>query len=242
MFDTTLAVVMLFSLLACAVTTFGIHLISKHEAWARNRSIFFVAFAAGLLLTVSLLHIAPKALRMNASAPALMLVGFLALCLLNRLLHLYLCPGDNGTAPLGLIPMLGIGLHSFIDGCIYSVTFSVSILTGVLAATGMVLHEIPEGIVVYVALQRGRFRGREAWTYAFLSAGATTPLGALIAYPFAAEAGDALLGGMLAASAGALLYVSASHLLPQVEEENRASTLTFFAAGVVFAVLFILVT
>jgi zinc transporter ZupT len=41
--------------------------------------------------------------------------------------------------------MLGIGLHSFIDGFIYSITFSVSIFTGALAATGMVLHEFPEG-------------------------------------------------------------------------------------------------
>jgi zinc transporter ZupT len=43
--------------------------------------------------------------------------------------------------------MLGIGFHSFIDGFIYAITFTVSIFTGLLAATGMVLHEFPEGII-----------------------------------------------------------------------------------------------
>jgi zinc transporter ZupT len=40
-----------------------------------------------------------------------------------------------------------VGFHSFIDGVIYSIAFTVSIFTGVLATMGMVLHEFPEGII-----------------------------------------------------------------------------------------------
>jgi zinc transporter ZupT len=58
--------------------------------------------------------------------------------------------------------MMGIALHSFIDGIIYSVTFSVSALTGALAAIGMVLHEFPEGIFTYVLLLQGGFHKRKA--------------------------------------------------------------------------------
>jgi ZIP family zinc transporter len=52
--------------------------------------------------------------------------------------HEYECSADYAT---GIIPMLGIGLHSFIDGVIYAVTFNVSILTGVLVAVGIVLSK-----------------------------------------------------------------------------------------------------
>ena len=44
---------------------------------------------------------------------------------------------------------------SFIDGIVYTVTFSVSALTGVLVSIGMVLHEFPEGIFTYVLLRKG---------------------------------------------------------------------------------------
>jgi hypothetical protein len=40
---------------------------------------------------------------------------------------------------------VGIGFHSFIDGVIYSIAFTVSIYTGFLATMGMVLLEFPEG-------------------------------------------------------------------------------------------------
>jgi zinc transporter ZupT len=46
--------------------------------------------------------------------------------------------------------MLCIGFHSFIDGVIYSIAFTVSILTGFLATMGMIPHEFPEGIITYL--------------------------------------------------------------------------------------------
>jgi zinc transporter ZupT len=43
------------------------------------------------------------------------------------------------------------------------------------------------------------------------------------------------LGLLLALSAGALVYVGASHLLPEVEKENRRYSLVALAAGVLVA-------
>ena len=55
------------------------------------------------------------------------------------------------------LSMIGIGFHSFIDVLVYSITFTVSFFTGMLAASGMVLHEFPEGIITYLLLLRGGF-------------------------------------------------------------------------------------
>jgi hypothetical protein len=56
------------SSLAAAVTTIGIYVIRRFERWGRNNTIYFICFAAGVLISVSFLHIIPKAFSMNAKA------------------------------------------------------------------------------------------------------------------------------------------------------------------------------
>lgn len=85
----------------------------------------------------------------------------------------------------------------------------------------MVLHEFPEGIITYLLLLRGGYRDKQALVLAILAAGLSTPLGMLISYPIISELGPRLLGAFLALSAGALVYVGATHLLPQAETERK---------------------
>ncbi|MBN1135201.1 MAG: ZIP family metal transporter [Anaerolineae bacterium] len=237
MFTDGFAAVILASFLACAVTTIGIYIISRYEQWGREHSVYFMSFAAGVLISVSFTHIIPKSFQMNDNAPIFLLVGFLGIHLSNRLVKLYVCHEYECTDyAIGLIPMLGIGFHSFVDGVIYSVTFNVSILTGVLAAIGMVLHEFPEGIVTFVLLERGGFNRKQSAVFAFLAAAISTPLGALISFPFINRINQAALGTWLAISAGALVYVGASHLLPAVEQEQKRYSILALAAGVLVAI------
>lgn len=230
--------VMLASSMACAVTTIGIYVISRFEAWGRRNTVYFMSFAAGVLVSVSFIHIVPESFHMHSQAPIFFLAGFLALHLLNRFLRLYICD-DYATAAyaLGIIPMIGIGFHSFIDGIIYSVTFNVSLFTGALAAVGMILHEFPEGIVTFLLLEWSGFSRKKATLYAFLAAAVSTPLGTLISYPFVAEVERSTLGILLASSAGALVYVGASHLLPEVEKANRRYSLIAMLVGVLVAAI-----
>lgn len=241
LFTNESAAVILASLLACAVTTIGIFVISRYERWGSQHSAYFMSFAAGVLISVSFLHMVPKSFEMSDSAPVFLLVGFLGLHLSNRLLGLYICHRyESADYTVGIIPMLGIGLHSFVDGLIYSVTFNVSILTGVLAAIGMVLHEFAEGIVTFVLLGRGGFDRRTSARYAFLAAAVSTPLGTLVSYPFINSIKPSTLGVLLSISAGALIYVGASHLLPAVEREHRRYSILALAAGVLVAVFIVL--
>ena len=229
------------SLLAALVTAIGIYTIRRFGAWGRKYSIYFVCFAAGVLISVSFLHIIPKSFEMNTNAPVYLLIGFVFLHLFNRFVTAFVCERAPDSAyGIGLIPMLGIGLHSFIDGFIYSITFSVSVFTGALAATGMVLHEFPEGIITYLLLLRGGFREKTALILAILFASLTTPLGMLVSWPYISEIDQPLLGSLLALSSGALVYVGATHLLPQAEKEHRKYSLCALGAGVLVAVIIVL--
>jgi len=229
------------SALAALVTSIGIYVIRRFERWGRQNTIYFICFAAGVLISVSFLHIIPKAFSMNSNAPLYLLAGYLGLHLFIRFINAFVCDKTpDSHYEIGLVPMLGIGFHSFIDGFIYSITFTVSIFTGLLTATGMVLHEFPEGIITYLLLTRGGFKERTSLLLAFLAAALTTPLGMLVSYPFISRINKPLLGALLAFSAGALVYVGATHLLPQAETEHKKYSLFALGAGILVAVIIIL--
>lgn len=230
------------SLLAAAVTSLGIYTIRRFADWGQRNTTYFMCFAAGVLIAASFLHIIPKSFTMNPQAPAWLLAGFLGLHLFNRFLTAFVCERDPDKKDyaIGVVPMLGIGFHSFIDGFIYSIAFTVSILTGYLATMGMVLHEFPEGIITYLLLVRGGVAERSAMALAFLAAAATTPLGMLVSYPLISEIERPTLGALLALSAGALVYVGATHLLPRAEREHRRFSLVALAGGVLVAVIIVM--
>ncbi len=237
----TIAPAVVASLLACLVTTVGILAIRRWEQTSLRYSACFVCFAAGVLIAVSFLHIIPKSFAMNPAAPWFLLLGFLFLLLLSRFMSIYIChkSEDAVAAAAGLLPVLAIGLHSLIDGVIYSVTFRVGIFTGTLAAVGMVLHEFPEGVVTYVLLRRGGLAQRPATLYALAAAAVSTPAGTLLSLPFIKSLRGAPLGALLAVTAGALVYVGATHLLPEVEKQARKSTLLALIAGIAVAIVIV---
>ena len=241
MFTSTFGAVILASTLACLVTTIGIYVISQYEKWGNQNVVYFISFAAGVLISVSFIHIIPKSFEMNHTAPIYLLIGFMAIYLFNRFLNVYICnERESINLSVGIIPMIGIGFHSLIDGIIYSVTFNVSIFTGILSAIGMILHEFPEGIVTFLLLERAGFSKKRSVIFAFLAAAISTPLGTLVSFPFISKIERPTLGILLAVSAGALVYVGASHLLPEVEKENKRYSIISLGVGILVAVLIML--
>ncbi|MEE4299876.1 MAG: ZIP family metal transporter [Pseudomonadales bacterium] len=229
------------SAVAALVTTAGIATIRRHKAWGEYNSPYFMCFAAGVLVSASFLHMIPRAMAMTTLAPAYLLGGFLGLLLSNHFLTAFVCQRGTGAkdAALGLVPLLGIGLHSLLDGVVYSVAFEVSVLTGVLATLGMVLHEFPEGIVIYVLLLRSGFAEGRAALWSFLAAALSTPVGMLLSWPFVRSLDAPVLGALLAVSAGALVYVGATHLLPRAEQAGRRHSLLAVAGGVLVACIIV---
>lgn len=230
------------SLLAALVTSAGIYTIRRFADWGQRNTAYFMCFAAGVLIAASFLHMIPKSFAMSAQAPMWLLAGFLSLHLFNRFLTAFVCERDPDKKDyaIGVVPMLGIGFHSLIDGFIYSIAFTVSVLTGYLATLGMVLHEFPEGIITYLLLVRSGFSERKAAALAFAAAAATTPVGMLVSYPLVRRIDTPTLGALLALSAGALVYVGATHLLPRAEQEKKRYSVVALAGGVLVAMIIVM--
>ncbi len=230
------------SSVAAIVTSIGIYTVRRFEDWGRKNIIYFMCFAAGVLISSSFLHIIPKSFSMNFHAPVYLLSGFLGLHIFNRFITAFVCDKspEKSEYKIGIIAILGIGFHSFIDGFVYSISFTVSIFTGFLSTTGMILHEFPEGIITYLLLIQSGFSKRKSLLLTFLAAALTTPMGMLVSYPLISKINDSTLGALLSISGGTLIYVGATHLLPRAEQEHKKFSLIAFGVGVFVAIVIVM--
>jgi len=107
------------SSLAALVTTIGIYVIRHFERWGRENITYSISFAAGVLISVSFLHIIPTAFSMNTNASIYLFAGYISLHMFNRFISVFVCDKNSDEQyGIGLVPKLGIGFHSFIDGFI----------------------------------------------------------------------------------------------------------------------------
>ena len=228
----------IFAIGAAIVNGLGIWAIYKKREWAEQAKIYFMCFAAGVLISSPLLFAFPQAVNKNFYAGFAALIGFLFMFFSNQIIKHFT---RQKELAFGITAAEGIGIHSFVDGIIYSVTFSVSVLTGFVAGIGLVVHEFAEGVITFSLLTKGGFNERKAAFYAFLIAALTTPVGAFIAYPFVSHFSSSVLGLALGFVVGVLIYISASHLLPEAREHEKEHSILAFMLGVVLA-FFMVVT
>lgn len=226
------------SLFSCLFATLGILTIWKVKPWANKSINYFMYFAAGILISAAILIAAPKAFEMNPNGPVFMLAGFLGIFIINRFIDVYVCHKRHfqRACRVGLVAAYGIAFHLLVDGIIYTTTYTVSIFLGAMATMGMIMHEYPEGVVTFSLIQKGGYSDKKAFIYAFLAAAATTPIGAVLSFPFISSLHESHLGILLGVTAGILAYVGASHLLPEAEREMKPYGIVAFALGILVAV------
>lgn len=225
--------VLIFSLLAGGATILGIFLTLAREDFARKNSLYFISFAAGVLLSTAFLGLIPKSQELTSAALLTVLVSFLIFYLIEQVFLLHSCKENEvcETHSLGLISILGIGFHSLIDGVIIAAGFGLSFSLGLLATLSVLFHEIPEGISsVSILLHSGYSRQK---TVIFsLGVALATPIGAILTYFFLQGISQEVLGLLLAFAAGSFLYLSASDLIPEIHKKLKPATIFLVLLGV----------
>jgi zinc transporter ZupT len=234
----TLVWIALFAAGAMIVNSIGILLVYKNVVWAQKNKQYFMCFAAGVLISSPLLIAFPEAIEKNHNAGFAALLGFVFMFFSNKFIEY-----KTGKSPLafGITALEGIGIHSFIDGIIYTVAFSASVYTGLLAGIGLVAHEFAEGVITFSVMSACGFSKKKAGILAFFVAALTTPAGALLSYPLVSRLGDPLLGLALGFVVGILIYLSASHLLPEAREYEGKHSYWAFLAGVLLGLLMFMI-
>ncbi len=224
----------IFAISSMFINGFGIGTIYKKRSWANMTKEYCMCFAAGILISSPLIISLPHALEKNSYAGFLALIGFIFMYFSNKIIKY---KTKQKELAFGITAMEGIAIHSLMDGVIYTVTFSMSTAIGVLTGVGLVIHEFAEGIITFSVLIKGGMNEKKAGIYAFIVAGLTTPVGAFVVYPIVRYFSEDILGLAMGFVSGVLIYISASHLLPEAgEHEKKHSTLAFIA-GIAFALV-----
>ena len=229
--------ILLFALLSLIVNSLGILAIYRKKEFAQRANTYFMCFAAGVLITTPLVLVFPEAVEKNGYAGFAALTGFLFMFFSNRIIQQ---KTKQKYLAFGITALEGIAIHSLIDGVIYTVTFSISIIVGFLSGIGLVVHEFAEGVITYSVLVEGGFNDKKAIWLAFFISGLTTPLGALFAYPFVSQLSSSVLGLLLGFVVGVLIYLSASHLLPEARGHEKKHSSIAFVSGILLALLIVL--
>ena len=228
---------LLFGLVAAFMTTLGLLVVAWRSDWTTRYASLFGLAAAGMLCTISFLHIMPKAFAIADNAPTWIAAGFFGgLVLSFAIRSIFPERPDSGVPAEAITPILAIAAHSFIDGIVYAVTFAASFESGVLASVSLILHEFPEGVIAFAILRRHGVTARAAFFWALLAAAATTPLGVLASGPFMYGVNDATLGLLFAISAGLLLFVATGPLMAPLRETPPAKGLGSVMGGVAIAI------
>ncbi len=223
-----------FAIASAMVNGTGIYMVYKAKDLVYKFKNYFLCFAAGVLISAPLLIALPHAMEGNENAGAFALAGFLFMLIMNKFINENT---DKKEMAFGLTGAIAIGFHSFVDGVIYTITFSASTIIGILSATGLVAHEFAEGVITYTFLSAGGFAPRKAAFYAFLVAGLTTPVAAFVVYPFVSALDKSIIQLLTAFTAGILIYFSASHLIPEARKDKHQHSIVAFLLGLLFAII-----
>lgn len=222
--DNNLLLVILFATIGGVVSLIGGVILLSSKRSANALAEYATPFAGGALLAAVFLDLLKEGVETGPSDTVLMaaLIGmvifFLAEGFLHWFHHHHQHEGDPKDPSVWLI-IIGDTVHNALDGVAIAASFLISVPTGVVTTIAVAAHEIPQEIGDF-GLMLGKGMSRRAVLLVnFLSALATVVF-AIITYKLGSQ--ETLpIGALLGLSAGFLLYIAASDIIPTIHESNK---------------------
>ena len=212
-----------------------------------------VSLAIGALLGAAFLEVLPHAMEGGDfhGVAATVLAGILIFFVLEKLVlwrhcHLDECEAhepavevhahghghDHGRS--GMLILIGDSFHNFVDGVLIAAAFMEDPALGIVTATAVIAHEIPQEIGDFVILLHSGYSKAKAFAFNLLSSLAMV-VGALIAYN-ALQAAQGAIDTLLALAAASMIYVAVADLIPGLHKRPELSAtvqqVLLIAAGV----------
>jgi zinc transporter ZupT len=201
-------------------------------ALSQTRMSQLMALGAGFLMGGALFTMLPIALHATGNDPTYIAVGYFGLLLLRWLLHPKQNENAEPTAESAWAALIGMVLHSLLDGAALGVAARLNTQLGIVAVVAIFLHKIPEGFSLS-ALVLAASRSRTQAHLANLVAALATLAGVAIATASA----DILTlpqGALLGMAAGSFLYVGSTDMMPSVIRKQEGVWLAVIGALLVY--------
>lgn len=224
-----------YAVLAAAGNVIGAAAVTARPRWPPRTLELLLAFSAGFMVVVALAGLVPEAIEHGGPrAAGIILAGFLLVHLTQHALVGHFHFGEEThhvSRAVSVSALVGLLLHTFVDGVAIASAFHVSDELGVLVFGAIVLHKVPEGLAISSLWIASGHTRREALGAA-TALGVATVLGVLFT-----DMVDPLAEWGLALAAGVTLYVGASNLIPEFQGKSgwTHNAVFFVGCGIAFA-------
>jgi ZIP family zinc transporter/zinc and cadmium transporter len=219
-----------YALVAAAANVVGALAVVSRRRWSVHALASIVALAAGFMLSVAMLELVPEAIERGGAihAPAWILGSYLLVHLTQHTLAPHFHFGEEThevTRMVGASALIGLLMHTFVDGVAIASASSVSASLGFLVFVAILLHKLPEGLAIS-SLFLAAGASRRAALAAAAALGAATIAGVVLTSEL-----ETLGRYGLALSAGVTLYVAASNLVPEFQRKGGWRSAGWFFGG-----------
>jgi zinc and cadmium transporter len=219
--------VIIFSLLGGLFSLIGGAILLSKKSFAKKLGTRATPFAAGALLAAVFLDLLPEGIDEGGDARQVsiaVLVGIILFFIAERFLrwfhHHHTDDSKHKDPSISLI-IAGDTIHNALDGVAIASAFLINVPTGIITTIAVATHEIPQEIGDFaLLLNKGMSRKSVLFANAF-SALATTAT-AVITYALGTS--ESLpVPVLLGLSAGFLLYIALSDVIPTIHESTDDS-------------------
>jgi zinc and cadmium transporter len=198
-------------------------------------TLFLVSLSAGTLLGDSFLHLIPEAVAKNGDKLNIwlwLLFGILTFFILEKVVHwrhCHLLTTESHPHPVGMMNLVGGGMHNFIDGMVIAGSYLIDFNLGLATTIAVISHEIPRELGDFAILIYAGYTKFKALFYNFISA-AISVAGAIFAL---------IIGGrienfssfIVPFTAGGFIYIATSDLFPELKKDNEKLHHAFIQLG-----------
>lgn len=233
-----------------------------------NILLLLVSLSVGSLMGGAFLHLLPEAVEESGFGIPIslaVLLGFIVFYILETFVHLH--HGDNlpligkkkkkkdsenshalkhhhhHAYHLGVMNLIGDGLHNFIDGLVIAGSYYVSIPVGIATTIAVIVHEIPQEFADFGVLLYSGFSRTRALLYN-LGSGTLAIVGAIVGL-IVGKNSETFIHLLLPFAAGGFIYIAAANLIPELQNENGLKSglanfvMILLGIGIMVALLFL---
>jgi zinc and cadmium transporter len=217
-----------YTLIAASANVVGAAAVTSRSRWSMSALDKLIALSAGFMISVAVLDLIPESIAQRGGRAGLIILGgYVLVHLTQHTLTRHFHFGEEVhqvTHSVSVSALIGLLLHTFVDGVAIASGFEVSTSLGLLVFVAILLHKLPEGLAISsLFLAAGASRQRALGAGASL--GLATVAGGLLTEYFAP-----LRAYGLPLAAGVALYVGASNLVPEFQgKKGWDLQLSFFA-------------
>lgn len=210
----------------------------------KDRLPLLMGFAAGVVIGVVSFDLLPDIISQiqaggfsPRAAMGALAVGFLLFHVLEKLIIIHHhddCQNQGHKHPqVGVLSAVALTGHSFMDGIGIGLGFQINWKVGLVVGLAVVAHDFVDGMNTVILMVGNRNTTRQ--TLPYLASDAIAPtLGLLCTFFFRLSPFNLVL--YLAFFAGFLLYIGASHILPEAHsEKSSVSVVALTLLGALFA-------